>query len=211
MQNIICSYSSRFTRIQYRKFALLAKFVKLNPLQYEVCLYYVCKRHTNQISYRGHPQKCQSLNYLHSFAALLQKLHLEHAIEHHIKQEGLCRGVTGIFFWGGKVIFPDYFPSVKCFFPVENSHFGRPKPNIHHFQKWEKKKVLTSFYNFSFFHFQFSTFPFTIFLLFFSIFSPFPLPLFSQYVSKNFPVRSLWGHFAPPVTPLGLWSMFLLL
>ena len=34
---------------------------------------------------------------------------------------------------------------------------------------------LLPFYYFSYFHFQFSTFPFTIFLLFFSIFTPFPL------------------------------------
>ena len=49
-------------------------------------------------------------------------------------------------------------------------------------------------------------FPFTIFLLFFSIFHPlslFSLPLFSRYVSKNFPVRSLWGALCPlPVMPL---------
>ena len=107
----------------------------------------------------------------------------------------VVRGVTGIFFWGGKVIFPDFFPGVKCFFPVENSHFGRPKTNFRRFQKWKakkkknkqtnkqtknkqkEKKVLTSFliYNFSNFHFQFSTFPFTIFLLLnfhpFSLFS----------------------------------------
>ena len=72
------------------------------------------------------------------------------------------KGVTSIFFWGGKVIFPDFFPDVKCFFPVENSDFGRPKKNSKtnfcRFQKWKakkkkkkkkKKKDLTSFYNFS--------------------------------------------------------------
>ena len=45
-----------------------------------------------------------------------------------------------IFFWGGKVIFPDFFPSVKCFFPVENCHFGRPKTNFSDFEKWKEKK-----------------------------------------------------------------------
>ena len=50
------------------------------------------------------------------------------------------RGVTGKFFWGGKVIFPDFFPGVKCFFPVENFHFGRPKTNFSHFQKWKAKQ-----------------------------------------------------------------------
>ena len=33
------------------------------------------------------------------------------------------RGVRGIFFRGGKVIFPDFFPSMKCFFQVENFPF----------------------------------------------------------------------------------------
>ena len=37
-----------------------------------------------------------------------------------------------------------------------------------------KKKVLSSFCDFSTFHFQFYTFPFTIFLIFFYIFTPFP-------------------------------------
>ena len=45
------------------------------------------------------------------------------------------RGVTGIFFGGGKLIFPDFFPSVKCFFLVENSHFGTPKTNCSGFEK----------------------------------------------------------------------------
>ena len=49
-----------------------------------------------------------------------------------------------------------------------------------------------------------SNFPpsFLQFSLFSSQFSPFSLfflASFFQYVSKNFPVRSLWGHSAPPV------------
>ena len=81
---------------------------------------------------------------------------------------------------GGKVIFPDFFPEVKCFFPVENSHFGRPKTNFQisvvlksEKQKGGKKKVLLSFCNFpppsivNFppFLFQFSSFssPFSLF------------------------------------------------
>ena len=97
----------------------------------------------------------------------------------------IIRGVRGIFFRGGKVIFPDFFPGVKCFFPSENSHFGRPKTNFSHFEKWQastKKKVLSSFCNFSSFHFQYSTFPFSIFLLFCSIF-PF-------FLCLSFPGRS---------------------
>ena len=50
------------------------------------------------------------------------------------------RGITGIFFWGGKVIFPDFFPGMKCFFPVENFHFGRPKNKFLSFSKVKSKK-----------------------------------------------------------------------
>ena len=55
----------------------------------------------------------------------------------------IARGVTGIFFWGDKVIFPDLFPGVKCFFPVENSHFGKSKTNFSGFEKWKSKKKKT--------------------------------------------------------------------
>ena len=108
------------------------------------------------------------------------------------------RLVTGIFFWGGKVIFPDFFPGMKCFFLVENSHFGRPKTNCCHFQKWKakKKKKKRSSPLFSFFS-AYNNFP--SFLLNFHPFSLFSLPLFSQYISKNFPVRSLRGTLPPPL------------
>ena len=125
-----------------------------------------------------------------------------------------CRGVTGIFFWGGKVIFPDFFPGVKCFFPVENSHFGRPKTNFRRFQKWKakkkKKKKRSSplFLMFSCFHFQFSTFSSQFSPLF-----PFFLASFFPIRQQNFPVRSLWGALCPPcppppppVTPLSEWT-----
>ena len=115
---------------------------------------------------------------------------------------GHFRVVTGIFFWGGKVIFPDFFPGVKCFFPVENSHFRRPKTNFHHFQEWKakkkkkKKRAFNSFYNFLYFHyFQFSTFPFSIFLLFFSIFTPFP---FFTDMSANIFQSEVSGAPCPP-------------
>ena len=75
------------------------------------------------------------------------------------------RDITEKFFWGEKVIFPDFFPGVKCIFPVENFHFGRPKTNFSGFEKWN---------NLPFSIFQFSIFPFTIFLSFFSISTPFP-------------------------------------
>ena len=58
-----------------------------------------------------------------------------------------CRGVRGIFFRGGQS--HSIFPGVKCFFPVENSHFGRPKTNFSGFEKWkEKKKVLILYISF---------------------------------------------------------------
>ena len=77
------------------------------------------------------------------------------------------------------------------FFPGDNFHFGRPKTNLSGFLKVKskqtnkqtnkkqtktnnnkQKKVLSSFSNFSSFHFQFSTFPFSFSLLFCSV-SPF--------------------------------------
>ena len=113
----------------------------------------------------------------------------------------ICRGVTGIFFWGGKVIFPDFFPGVKCFFPVENSHFGRPKTNFRRFQKWKakkkkKKKVSPLFRTFSCFNFQFSTFSYQL------------SPLFHFFLTSFFPIRhhkfpgqkSLGGTL-PPLPP----------
>ena len=107
----------------------------------------------------------------------------------------LDRGVRGIFFRGGKVIFPEFFPSVKCFFSVENSHFGRPKTNFSGF--FGAGKVLSSFYNFSSFHFQFSTFPFWIFLLFFSVF-PFFLPSLFPVGQQKFPGEKYQGALCPP-------------
>ena len=53
----------------------------------------------------------------------------------------ICKGVTKVFFWGEKVIFPEVFPSVKCLnFPVENFLSGRPKTNFIGFEKLEAKK-----------------------------------------------------------------------
>ena len=121
------------------------------------------------------------------------------------------RGVTGqAYFSEGHSHFSWFFPGVKCFFPVANSHFGRPKTNFRCFQKWKakkkKKKVITSFLNFSYFHFQFSTFlfQFSIFLLFFSIFSPFPFfpclsfPDTSPKISRS---EVSGGHSAPNPLP----------
>ena len=51
------------------------------------------------------------------------------------------RGVTGKIFLRGKVIFPNFFPGVKCFFPVENFHFGTQKSLS--FEKWKAKRQQT--------------------------------------------------------------------
>ena len=124
-----------------------------------------------------------------------------------------------LVFWGAKSFCLIIFPGVKCFFPIENFHFSRPRTNFRHFQKWKekkkKKKVLTFFYTFSYFHFQFSTFPFTIFLLFFWSFHPFPFfpCLFFPIRQQKFPgQKSLGGGgqgalCPPPVTPLSVVGM----
>ena len=119
------------------------------------------------------------------------------------------RGVTGIFFWGGKVIFPEFFSRRGMLFPVENSHFGRSKTKFRRFQKWKAKKKKSShlFYNFSYFNFPPS-------LLQFSFFSSQFSPLFPFFLASFFPIRqqkfpgqkSLGGTLPPcpppPVTPL---------
>ena len=52
----------------------------------------------------------------------------------------MARGITGKIFWGGKVIFPDFFfPAWNAFFPVENFHIGRPKTNFSGFEKLKAK------------------------------------------------------------------------
>ena len=111
--------------------------------------------------------------------------------------------VIGIFFWGGKVIFPYFFPGVKCFFPVENFHFRRPKTNFSRFQKWKGKKrsslLLWLFLRlFPIFHLSFYNFPSFLLNNIFSPFHFFPCLFFADTSAKNFPVRSLWGHSAPP-------------
>ena len=122
----------------------------------------------------------------------------------------LTRGVRRIFFRGGKVIFPDFFPSVKCFFPVENSHFGRSKTNLSGFEKWKanfKKKVLSIFCNFYSFHFKFYTFPFFNFP---SFLLHFPFPLCLSFPGRSAEI-SLWevsgGHCLPAVCRFFFWCL----
>ena len=94
------------------------------------------------------------------------------------------RGITRKFFWGGIVIFPN-------FFPVENFHYGRPKTNFTCFEKWKEKKkkkkkgplFIFHFGTFSTFHFQFLP----SFLQFFFFSSPFP-PFSIFFLASFFPV-----------------------
>ena len=102
---------------------------------------------------------------------------------------------------------------MKCFFPVENSDFGRSKTNLRRFQKWKRQKKkkkkkkkrsspLLELFLLPIFHLPFHNFP--SFLLNSHPFSFFPCLVFSRYISKNFPVTSLWGTLCPPpFTPLG--------
>ena len=47
------------------------------------------------------------------------------------------RGLTGKFYWRGRVIFPDCFSRCEMhFFLVENFHFGSPKTNFSGYEKW---------------------------------------------------------------------------
>ena len=68
-------------------------------------------------------------------------------------------------------------------------------------KKKKEKKVLSSFFNFSTFHFQFSTIPFTIFLLSFSIFTPFPF-FPCLFLQQKFPGQKSLRALCPPAPHL---------
>ena len=123
-----------------------------------------------------------------------------------MKTPKLCgvRGITGKIFWGGKVIFPDFFPCVKCFSPVENFHFDRPKTNFSRFEKWqEKKKSSPRFGTFppSIFNFtptpSLSCYNFSSFLLHFSPVPFFPSLFFPGWSAK-ISQSEVSGGFLPP-------------
>ena len=145
------------------------------------------------VTARGSPQQTPLLNSLVQPFLTEQINNMQHR-----------QGRNSHIFLRGKVI----FPGVKCSFPVENSHFGRPKTNFRRFLKWKakkkkkkkKKRPSPLFYNFSYFHFQFSTFPFTIFLIFFSIFTLFPFLLTSFFPirQQKFPGQKSLGTLCPP-------------
>ena len=111
------------------------------------------------------------------------------------------------FFEGAKLFFLIFFSVVKCFFfPVESFHFVRPKTNFSGFEKWKKrkKKVLSSFCNFSTSYFHFFTFP----LLFYNLpsfllkFSLFFSCLFFPVGQRQFPhQKSLGGTLPLPPPP----------
>ena len=131
------------------------------------------------------------------------------------------RGVSGKFFWGGKVIFPYFFPAWNAFFRIENFHFGTPKTNFTPFEKWKVKKkkkkkkspLLILLIYFSHFEkwkakkkkgplliWKFSLLPFSIFLLPFQFF---PCHFFLVGQQKFPGQKSLGEHSVPPpVTPL---------
>ena len=106
------------------------------------------------------------------------------------------RGVTGKFFWRGKVIFPGFFSRRKMLFPRRKiSILVHPK-QISAVLKSEKKrkKNLSSFWDFSLlpfpiFHLPFYNFPF--FLLHFS------LPLFPGRSAEISLSEISGGHSAP--------------
>ena len=92
------------------------------------------------------------------------------------------RGVTGKFFWVGKVIFPDFFSWHEILFPSRKFPFCWTQNK---FWCFGEKKVLSSFVTFppSIFNFPSS-------LLQFSFFSSQFSPLFPFFLASFFPGRS---------------------
>ena len=108
----------------------------------------------------------------------------------------LPRGVTGKFFWGGKVIYPDFFPGVKCFFPDRKFPFWYTQKKFLAIlkSKMQKKKIKNKKIKG----------PLPILELFPPFIFNYPfffLPPFSIFSLPLFPGRSLCP-LPPPVTPL---------
>ena len=104
------------------------------------------------------------------------------------------RGITGKIFWGGKVIFPYFFPGVKCFFPVENFDFGRPKTNFHRFEKWKAKKKKKKGPLLILELFPLPSYNFPSFLHHFPVF----LASFFPVGDQKFPIQKSQGGTLPP-------------
>ena len=125
----------------------------------------------------------------------------------HCKSVSKCRqGCNRHIYLRGQSHFSWFFSRLKIPILVD------PKPIFVVFKsEKQKKKVLTTFYNLSYFHFQFSTFPFTIFLPFYSIFTPFcPCLFFPDTSAKISRSEISGGHSAPlPVMPLSADSVIM--
>ena len=100
------------------------------------------------------------------------------------------------------------FPSRKCpfWYTKQISIFKSEKQK----KKKKKKSSPLFFCNFSYFHFQFSTFSFTIFLLFSSIFTPFPF--FPCLFFPDTSAKISWsevsgGNSVPPPSPSPVTSL----
>ena len=101
----------------------------------------------------------------------------------------LIQGHKRNIFQRGQSHFPDFFPSVKCFFPVENSHFGRPTRNF--------IGVLKLFLlPFSIFHLPLFDFP--SFLVHFH----FVLASLSPVGQQKFPCLTEWAVISCPISKL---------
>ena len=119
----------------------------------------------------------------------------------------IIRGVRRISFKWGKVSFPDFFPGVQCFFPVENSHFGTPKTNFSGLKSEKQKKKEGPPPHFSTCPSIFNFPPFLSFFIFLLFCSSFPFFLASLFPvgQHKFPGQKYQGGTlspAPPVMPL---------
>ena len=111
-----------------------------------------------------------------------------------VKKAPLCgshsaSGIKGIFFRGGKVTFPDFFPAWNMLFPGKNCSFWLTPNKFQWFQKVTSKNLFPI-------HFQFPPLPFQIFLLFLSIFPFFLAPLFPVGQQK-FSGENVMGALCP--------------
>ena len=127
----------------------------------------------------------------------------------HKEHMSSIQGHNTKFFLRGQSHFSRYFPGREILFPGRIFWFLVDPKNFSSFEKWKakkKKKVPFSFCHFatfSSFNFQFSTFPFTIFLVFFSIspFSLFFLCSFFPVDDQKFPSQKSQGGTLPPAIP----------
>ena len=125
-------------------------------------------------------------------------------------------GVTGIFFWGGKVIFPDFLSLHEMLFPGKKIPFWYKQISVVLKSEKQKKKtnknmvLLTNcyFYNYFLLPFQIFQFPFYNFSSFLLNFHPFFLAPFFPIRQQEFPGQKSLGALCPPapcpppVTPL---------